>query len=473
MDSVTTDSATQTRTANRQNEITAISGAATPTYDANESMTGDETGKQFVYDAWNRLVTVKNSGGTTLKTYGYDGLNRRVSETASGTTTDLYYSANWQVLEERVAGATVSSYVWSPVYVDAMIARDRDTDGNGSLDERLYPTHDANFNVTGLVNTSGSVVEHYVYDPYGKATVTNATWSVLSGNAYAWQNMFQGGRVEGASGLIYFQMRDYSPSQGRWTTLDPIRFMGGDVDFYRMEGNNSVYNLDPIGLRSWRWVGGGAVLGSPLGPVGIVAGAIGGWHLGNAITPATPAPTPGITPVAFGFSWVPACPCTEGEIQRYQITGPNAESKLPNLPRGQLVAIDDDPMVLMLFHPRATTGYRFFCNGSTSGNQCMYDSSRNLITGGGAAGTPDLLAPGTNRTGHFILDVVPFLGTQGSPAGWSYYHLAGWNPINAPAAPANSFSAPTPFSLLSPLGVHNAVIGLLHSYVAETIEDGL
>ena len=73
-----TDGTTQTRTANKQNEITSISSATTPTYDANGNMTGDETGQQFVYDAWNRLVDVKDSGGATLATYGYDGLNRRV-----------------------------------------------------------------------------------------------------------------------------------------------------------------------------------------------------------------------------------------------------------------------------------------------------------------------------------------------------------------------------------------------------------
>jgi YD repeat-containing protein len=31
-----------------------------------------------VYDAWNRLVTVKDAVGTTLKGYAYDGLHRRI-----------------------------------------------------------------------------------------------------------------------------------------------------------------------------------------------------------------------------------------------------------------------------------------------------------------------------------------------------------------------------------------------------------
>src|SRR5205823_4058776 len=46
--SVTTDGTTQTRTANQQNEITAISGQTTPTYDSNGNMTTDQTGKTLV-----------------------------------------------------------------------------------------------------------------------------------------------------------------------------------------------------------------------------------------------------------------------------------------------------------------------------------------------------------------------------------------------------------------------------------------
>ncbi len=71
-----------------------------------------------------------------------------MQETAGGTTTDLYYSDSWQVLEERVASGGTSvprvQYVWSPVYVDALILRDRDTNANGTLDERLYVVQDAN-----------------------------------------------------------------------------------------------------------------------------------------------------------------------------------------------------------------------------------------------------------------------------------------------------------------------------------------
>ena len=86
------------------------------------------------------------------------------------------------------------------MYVDALIARDRDSDNNGSLEERLYPTHDANFNVTGLLNTSGTVVERYIYDAFGSVSYLNASWTGIGSSAYAWQNLHQGGRLSAESG---------------------------------------------------------------------------------------------------------------------------------------------------------------------------------------------------------------------------------------------------------------------------------
>ena len=67
-DSITTNSTTQTRTANKQNEITTVSGATTPTYDSNGNLTTDENNYRFVYDAWNRVVQVKNSSNVVVVT---------------------------------------------------------------------------------------------------------------------------------------------------------------------------------------------------------------------------------------------------------------------------------------------------------------------------------------------------------------------------------------------------------------------
>ena len=249
-DSQTSDGTAQTRGHNKQNEITSVSGATTPTFDANGNLTTDETGRTFKYDAWNRLVEVRNSGSTLLATYRYDALGRRVRETRGSTTTDLYYSAAWQVLEERVGSAGRSSYVWSPVYVDALVCRDRDTDGNGTLDERLYAVHDVNFNIVALLNTSGTVVERYAYDPYGGFVVLDGSWGSRSGSGYAWAYQHQGLRWDADLGAYDNRGRVYRPTLARFYQTDPIGFAAGDQNLYRYVGNGPVNGVDPAGL-SW------------------------------------------------------------------------------------------------------------------------------------------------------------------------------------------------------------------------------
>ena len=139
-------------------------------------------------------MTVNGRSVTPTKTYTYDGLGRRITEsqTISGvtTTTDLYYSNQWQVLEEDTvtSGSTTSEplqYVWSPVYVNAMVLRDQYTITNGvvSAPVRLYVEQDANWNVTALVGYNSTtrqwgVVERFAYTPFGQVTMLNpTTWA--------------------------------------------------------------------------------------------------------------------------------------------------------------------------------------------------------------------------------------------------------------------------------------------------------
>jgi RHS repeat-associated protein len=240
-----TSAAGTTETNNLQNEITTF-GSATLAYDGNGNLTTDQNGKTLVYNAWNQLVAYKN-GGTTLETFGYDGLGRRIVQNP-GTASDLYYSNQWQVLEERVGGAAKVHYVWSPVYVDGLVLRDRDATGGGTLSERLWVQQDAIWNVTALVNASGGVVERYVYDPYGNMTVLTATWGTVSGSAYTWIYGHQGGRFDATTGLYEFRHRDLSSVLERWIEVDPIRLSAGDTDFCRYVGNNPTHGTDSSGL---------------------------------------------------------------------------------------------------------------------------------------------------------------------------------------------------------------------------------
>ncbi|MFM8932696.1 MAG: RHS repeat domain-containing protein, partial [Gemmataceae bacterium] len=246
-DSVTTNSATQTRTVNKQNEITSVSGATTPTYDSNGNLTTDENNYRFVYDAWNKVVQVKNSSNVVIVTYGRDALHRHVTDTVGSTVTDRFFSSDWQLLETKVGSNTVTRNVWSPVYVDGLVLRDRDTDANGTFDERLYALQDANWNTTSLVNSGGTVQERYTYTPFGQVTFRDGSGPTLSGSAKDWVFLHQGGeRI--AAGDYEFRNRVYSPSLGRWLSNDPLGFNAGDQNWYRSIGNNPVNGGDPEGL---------------------------------------------------------------------------------------------------------------------------------------------------------------------------------------------------------------------------------
>jgi RHS repeat-associated protein len=233
-DSVTTDGTAVSRTTNAQNEVTAV-GVAALTYDANGNTTTDDHGQTLVYDAWNRLVAVDSMA------YAYDALSRRVAEVGANTR-DLYMSAADQVVTEAVGGDWAVRQVWSPVYVDALVLRDRDTnsDPGDGFEERLYATQDANWNVTALVTTTGSVVTRYTYDPYGAAT--------RSGTDYDWVYLHQGLRYDSVAELYDNRARAYSPTLMRFLQNDPIGFPAGDADLYRRVGDDPVNATDPMGL---------------------------------------------------------------------------------------------------------------------------------------------------------------------------------------------------------------------------------
>jgi len=254
----------QTRTQNPVNEITAIGGtpawATPPAYDPAGNMTSfpqsasPSSAFTATYDAWNRLVSVSSSG-TTVAEYQYDGANRRVvAETYSGGTLSetrhFYYTSNWQDIEERVGTSTSmdKQYVWGDPYIDELVCRDDAT-------QRLYVTQDANFNVTAIVDTTGTVQERFLYDPYGNSTVLTGSWTSTT-DSYAWTYRHQGGRLDPATRNYNFRNRDYSTVLSRWLSRDPIGYLSGE-NLYDYANNRPTGSRDPWGTNSCDSGGGG------------------------------------------------------------------------------------------------------------------------------------------------------------------------------------------------------------------------
>jgi YD repeat-containing protein len=129
--SVTTDGASQTRASNSQNQLTGV-GSATLDYDASGNMTTDETGKDFVYDAWNRLVKVTDgTTGAMLAQYTYDTLGRRITEQeAGGPSAPAVSDAGF---ESPVVGSGGNTdYVYDPAGTPWTFSGGAGVTGNGT-----------------------------------------------------------------------------------------------------------------------------------------------------------------------------------------------------------------------------------------------------------------------------------------------------------------------------------------------------
>jgi RHS repeat-associated protein len=259
----------QNRTDNKVNEITDITETAgpswvTPAYNRAGNMTtvpkpSDPTQSYTaIYDAWNRLVTMEE-GANKLAEYEYDGAKRRTVQTTytAGVLSEirhLYYTepSKWQVIEERTGTSPDSAnaerrFVWGLRYIDNLVLRDRDTDGNSSLDERLYAMQDANWNVTGITNASGTVQERYAYTAYGVPIFLDASFGSRGSSSYQWETHFAGYRWDAAIRHFHVRNRIYSPLIGIWLQRDPIGHSVGS-NLYEYCLGTPLGRVDPPGL---------------------------------------------------------------------------------------------------------------------------------------------------------------------------------------------------------------------------------
>lgn len=290
---------TQSRTTNAVNEITGYSANpeswAAPAYDESGNMTtapkgqgSESTALKLVYDGWNRQAGVDANGDGDMTDandyrYSYDGLGRRITkfqDTANdgtndaGTTEEFYFNENYQVVEVRLG--TVASgtktvdadpserYLWDRSYVDAPLMVELDTNTDGTRDYRLWPTYDANFNVTALMTDDGKTVERYAYTPYGDRTILNgdqnyansgadpdgAEWAVdTNGSDFGFLLGHQGLRLDTETGSYYNRARYLNSSLGVFGQRDPLKYVDG-LHLGQYERSNPITNTDPSGERT-------------------------------------------------------------------------------------------------------------------------------------------------------------------------------------------------------------------------------
>ncbi|RLS59611.1 MAG: hypothetical protein DWH91_00030 [Planctomycetota bacterium] len=288
----------QTRTANEVNELKTINATvgeqwADPKYDANGNMTSiprpglnrpswanlttdqwsaltvDDWSRMEVaptfkatYDAWNRLVRLGESpasaGGewTPVQENQYDGRGYRIvtKSYTDGTlseTRHAYFTDQWQCIEERLGTSTTPDrqFVWGVRYVDDLILRDRSISG-GTLNKRLYSLQDANWNVTTVVDETGTAQERYEYDPYGVTTTLAPDFTVRTTSNFDWETTYCSYRWDATSGLFAVRNRFYHPRLGSWINRDPLEYIDG-ASLYEYATSNPLAFFDPYGTFAW------------------------------------------------------------------------------------------------------------------------------------------------------------------------------------------------------------------------------
>ena len=227
---------------NTANEYTSIDGTSV-SHDAAGNLSADPNGYTYEYDHDNRLTKIKkDSGTTTVAEFTYDALGRRIEAIDSlAAATTRYYYDGWRVLSEtNAAGVNQRDYVYGN-YLDELLIKRQDT-------ADLYYAHNHLYSPVALINASGTVLERYEYDVYGKPTIYNDDFS----QTYAISQhdnpvMFTGQRLDTLDDnvlkLMYYKGRYYNSAIGRFLQRDPIGIQDGLCLFDFFEDNGTPYML--------------------------------------------------------------------------------------------------------------------------------------------------------------------------------------------------------------------------------------
>jgi RHS repeat-associated protein len=193
------------------------------------------------YDAWNRLIEVRNTGDVLIAQYEYNALNQRIKKTVSSVVIQSFFNENWQELESKT-GAELTTYIWGLRYVDDLILREKAT-------EKLYSIADPNWNVVAICDNTGDIQERYTYNAFGKRNVLNNIFVAQIESAYNWNRAFTGQVLDNETGLMLYRNRYYHVELGRFVNRDPIGYDAGDENLYRYITNCPLSRMDVHGLQ--------------------------------------------------------------------------------------------------------------------------------------------------------------------------------------------------------------------------------
>ena len=165
-------------------------------------------------------------------TYGYNADGKRIFKTVNGTTYNYAY-----------LGDTLTDLSWGSNRMHFTY----DSLGPASVTYngvKYFYLKNAQGDITGLVNASGTQVVSYTYDPWGAPMSTDGTMAATLGAANPLR--YRGYVYDTETGLYYLSSRYYNPVWGRFINADGYASRGQGFD-----GNNmfAYCNGNPLRYR--------------------------------------------------------------------------------------------------------------------------------------------------------------------------------------------------------------------------------
>ena len=205
---------------------------------------------EYEWDHRNRLITItdrSNADGPVTQTvrHRYDTFNRWISKSvdidgdglAAPEITRYEYDGDQIVMAIDETGAVTNRYLSGPL-IDQVLVDEQ----VGNQVHWIAADHQGT--VRDVVDSTGKVLDHIVYDSFGNVvSSTNTSISSLIG--------YTGRAFDETTGLQYNLNRWYDSQTGRWASEDPISFAAGDSNLYRYVGNDAVNQIDPDGLMDF------------------------------------------------------------------------------------------------------------------------------------------------------------------------------------------------------------------------------
>ena len=214
--------------ANWPDLLTAFNGKSI-TYDAIGNPLSDGTWT-YAWQHGRQLASMSKSGSSI--TYGYNADGKRISKTVNGTTYNYAYLGDQ--LTEMTWGSNKLHFTYDSIGPASVTY-------NGN---RYFYLKNAQGDVTGLVNASGTQVVSYTYDPWGAPMSVSGSMSATLGAVNPLR--YRGYVYDSETGLYYLSSRYYNPVWGRFINADSYASTGqgftGDNMFAYCNDNPVNYN---------------------------------------------------------------------------------------------------------------------------------------------------------------------------------------------------------------------------------------